>query len=143
MKKTLLILGCVAIMGCATVKDPITGKELVGLKPDVAAKIDQTAEDVEPVVPLVTTLLQYFFPAQGAVITGAGGLLLGLLGAWKKWKGPLLEKTDKLEKASQTIAVASDVIDLMKENPELWSKAKAKLKTAENSGVTNANKWPS
>lgn len=100
----------VLVVGCVKTVDPNTGQTLVGLDPNIPAI-------VEPIVQAGAGLAPLFGPIGAAI----GGVLVGILAAWRKIKPSLVAAKAEAE---QYHAAASAVVTALEEfkgtNAEAW-----------------------
>jgi len=131
----------VAIVGCATYVDPVTGAKTYAADPCAVAIADSVQASIETLGAPTVTVVSAFNPVAGAAL---GAVLAGLsllFGLYKRWKVPLQEKTNVLGNVAKGAAVAAEAMEIVKvEGPELWAKIKPLFKRAEGKGAINPDK---
>jgi len=138
MRKQVLLMMAFGLLaaGCVSTIDPVTGHKSYGLDPKAAQTIDTAAGTVEAVGGPVAVGIGAIHPAAGAIAGVIVGVLTGLAGAWRKWRKPLAEKSELLDKVAAGARAAADVIDeVVKPNLAAWAQARAKLKAAKRAGA--------
>lgn len=113
--KTLCIITAVTwlvpIGGCVTEVDPVTGEKTTSLDPNAAATGEAIVEGGIAIAPL--------FGTAGAAV---GGILLGVLGAWRKIKPSLMTaKTEAEQYHAAASAVVTGLEEFKETNPEAWT----------------------
>jgi len=132
----VLVVGVAVLAGCQSLIDPETGRKTYALDENAVRVIDTAGDTLETVGPALAAGAAALNPAWGGVL----GLIVGIAGSlyatWKKWKKPLAEKSELLDKIAAGARAAADVIDeVVKPNKELWRQAKPSLQAAERNGA--------
>jgi hypothetical protein len=125
---TVLIFACLVVWGCKTVQTPIhnpnTGtttfeeKEVFDPNHPLVAGIETGAE-------VVGTSIGLIWPGGTAI----GGVILGLLAAWRRYKPQLVAAVETSELLTATnMATVSAIEQLKTASPEAWAELKPWLK---------------
>ena len=119
----VLSTAMLAVMyGCIQHTDPTTGIKTWVLDPNVVGTVDTAANAAEQVAPTLIAL-SVLWPPLAAV----GGIILGVVGMWKKLKPQVAKEQSKAEIAYTATSVLVNVIEDLKSNKELWALLKPKL----------------
>lgn len=115
MKIKVLIVTSLALftlIGCKTIIDSTTGEKFKVLDPNSSAVV--LGETIADVVVGVSPFL-------GSMGAAVGGVLIGILGAWRKVKPKLSEAQTKAEQYHAVAAATVTGIEAFKEaKPEQW-----------------------
>lgn len=140
MKNVLVCIVLLGVVGCVTGVDPDTGRKTYGLDPCSVKAAENVGLTIEVVGPPIVTGVSAINPVAGSVAGAILGAFTLLLGCYRKWKVPLVEQADLMTKMSAGMRAGADVIELAKDNKDLWAKMKPILKTAEKKGAIMPNK---
>jgi len=137
----VLIAGTFILAGCQSFIDPDTGQRYYVLDEGVVKVIDTAGNTIETVGPALAAGASAINPGWGAIVGLVVGIAGSLCATWKKWKKPLAEKSELLDKIAAGARAAADVIDeVVKPNANLWRKVKPKLKDAQRAGAIMPDK---
>ena len=121
MKKVLILCWLLLLVGgCVSGVDPITGEQVFGVDPNVAAAIEAGVQ----VAVSIMTVLGSFWP----ILTPISLLAVGGLATWFKVKPKLTELQTKERMAHSAMSATVIGLDDFKEAyPEWWEKLGEKL----------------
>lgn len=133
----------IGLISSCIVSEDNQGKKQYRLSEKGDQVITETGEVIEKVGPAATGIVTVIHPGAGAAVGAVMGILTVLIGCYKKWKKPLKEKGDALDKAVLGLRATGDVIEMVvKPNEKLWKEVKSQLKAAEKAGATMPDKLP-
>lgn len=140
-----LMIVLAMVPGCQSSTNEETGEKEYQVPPKVDKSIEGAGSAVEAVGPAVVTGITMINAVAGGAASVAFTTLMTVLGLYRKWKKPLVEKSVMLDKVTVGLRAAGDVIEqVVKPNAELWSKdkptkAKTILLKAASKGAINAD----
>ena len=137
----VLAMLLVTSLGCQSSVNEDTGEKEYQVPPKVDATIEGAGAAIEGAGPAIVTGITMFNAVAGGIAGAVFTGLTTLLGLYRKWKKPLVEKGVLIDKMSAGMRAAADVIEhVVKPNKEAWAEYKPKMLKVEAKGAIMPDK---